>query len=184
MSIFLFSFDSFSFSIFWWFCLFWLALFNWSACQVEYVWYFYSIFWILFQDLSYVFSWQRLFFWYLCSIEYGPCVHGYFWAHFVIPCDFFIVCVDRADDKTTSSTPPPFTQTPPPPQSLPLHIVHAVRAPCSQRPSSYRAPPQSAPPYASPLRSPHAPSIKLKLASLNRGYWRSQTVVWEQFARP
>ena len=32
--------------------VFWLALFNWSAGQVEYVWVFHSILWIVRQDLS------------------------------------------------------------------------------------------------------------------------------------
>ena len=52
-----FSFDSFSFSIFEMILfVFWLALFNWSAGQVEYVWVFHSIVWIIFQNLScYVF---------------------------------------------------------------------------------------------------------------------------------
>ena len=53
MSIFLFSFDSFNFSVFGDdFVVFWLALFNWSGDQVEYVWTFLLILWIVFQDLS------------------------------------------------------------------------------------------------------------------------------------
>ena len=57
---------------------------------------------------------------------------------------------------------------PPPPPSTPLslhtqfptlHNVQAVRNPCSPPPATVASP-----------RSPHAPSIKLKLASLNRGY--------------
>ena len=59
MSVFLFSFDSFV-SFFDDFLMilfvFWLTLFKWSPGQVEYVWVFQSILWIVFQDLScYVF---------------------------------------------------------------------------------------------------------------------------------
>ena len=67
MSIFLFSFDSFCFSIFE-MILFVLcrALFHWSADQEEYVCVFHSILWIVFQDLNcYVFLIRRLHRWFL-----------------------------------------------------------------------------------------------------------------------
>ena len=67
MSIFLFSFDSFCFSIFEMILfVLWRALFHWSADQEEYVCVFHSILWIVFQDLNcYVFLIRRLHRWFL-----------------------------------------------------------------------------------------------------------------------
>ena len=82
----------------------------------------------------------------------------------------YIYDVKNGSWRVTRLPPPPYQSPLTSPPSPPMHIFQAARAPVQPKnhPTTFAL--SVAPsPGAPPLRSPHALSIKVKLASQNRG---------------